>query len=281
MEVAEALEAEVVSIDSAMVYRDMDIGTDKPSLEERKRIPHHMIDVVEPTFELTVAHFQQMARCAVTGILESGKVPLLAGGSGLYFRAIVDPLEFPTTDPGIRRRLESFAARIGPGRLYEKLKELDPAAAERIEPGNQRRTIRALEVIEVTGRKFSSFRSAWDSWSSIYDLVVAGLTLPKGDMDERIDARVDRMIQSGWVEEVRRLDGLQSWSVTSAQALGYAQIREYLRGHLSLEEAIEITKRQTRRFARRQLRWFRADPRVLWFESDPGGASRYLQRASD
>jgi tRNA dimethylallyltransferase len=273
---AERLGAEIVSVDSAMVYREMDVGTDKPSPGDRKRIPHHMIDVIEPTESLSVARFQQLARAAVDSILDSGKLPLLVGGSGLYFRSIVDPLEFPSTDPELRSSLEVMASQQGGEALYRRLLELDPDAAERIHPSNERRTVRALEVIELTGRLFSSFRSGWDHRTSIYDLVVAGLRLPRPEMDERIDARVDRMIAAGWVEEVVALESGGRWSATSEQALGYALLRGYLRGQSTLEEAVEITKRQTRRFARRQLRWFGADPRVHWFESDPGAASAYL-----
>jgi tRNA dimethylallyltransferase len=276
MELAGLLEAEIVSVDSAMVYRGMDIGTDKPSLADRQRIAHHMIDVVEPTENLTVANFQQLARAAVDSMLDAGKLPLLVGGSGLYFRSIVDPLEFPSTDPELRRGLETLASEQGGEELYRRLVQLDPAAAVRIHPSNQRRTIRALEVMELTGRRFSSFRSAWDRWASIYDLVVAGVRIPRQEMDERIHARVDRMMAVGWLEEVRTLESKSSWSPTSEQALGYAQLRDHLRGHSSLDEAIGTTKMQTRRFARRQLRWFGADPRVRWFDDEPGAASAYL-----
>jgi tRNA dimethylallyltransferase len=276
MQVAAELRAEIVSVDSAMVYRGMDLGTDKPSTADRQRIPHHMIDVAEPTDNLTVAEFQQLARAAVQSILDSGKLPLLVGGSGLYFRSVVDPLEFPSTNPELRRELEIQASQQGGEALYQRLLELDPKAARRIHPSNERRTVRALEVIELTGRRFSSFRSAWDRWASIYDLVVAGLRLPRPQMDERINARVDRMMAAGWLEEVRTLETEGLWSETSEQALGYSHLRNHLRGHSSLEHAVEMTKRHTRRFARRQLRWFGADPRVRWFEGDTLAAFAYL-----
>ncbi|HEX2258509.1 MAG TPA: tRNA (adenosine(37)-N6)-dimethylallyltransferase MiaA [Actinomycetota bacterium] len=276
MQVAGELGAEIVSVDSAMVYRGMDIGTAKPTAADRQRVPHHMIDVAEPTQNVTVAEFQQGARAAIESILDSGKLAVLVGGSGLYFRAVVDPLEFPSTNPEVRRNLEIQAMQQGGEKLYRRLLELDPQAAERIHPSNERRTVRALEVIELTGRRFSSFRTAWDRWTSIYDLVVAGLRFPRTEMDERINARVDWMMEEGWLEEVRALEESGRWSATSEQALGYAQLRDHLRGHSSLEEAIEMTKRQTRRFARRQLRWFGADPRVRWFDHDPGAAFSYL-----
>ncbi len=270
-----------MSVDSAMVYRGMDIGTDKPTQEDRRRVRHHMVDVLEPSEDLSVARFQRLARTAVDSILDSGGLPLLVGGSGLYFRAVVDPLEFPGTDPEIRHRWERSAEEGGAEKLYEHLRRVDPAAADRIEPGNVRRIVRALEVIEVTGRRFSAFRSSWDQWKPVYDMRVVGLTMSRPLIDQRIDARVERMVEAGWLEEVRRLEEGGAWSSTSAQTLGYAQMREHLRGRLTLDEAVEVTKRQTRRFARRQLRWFKADPRVRWFDSNPVAASEYLRKAGD
>lgn len=276
LEVAGALGAEIVSIDSAAVYREMDVGTDKPSPEDRARVPHHMIDVVDPSHTLTVSEFQRMARDAIDDILSRGRTPLLVGGSGLYFRAVVDPLEFPGTDPQVRAGLER-AAGAGEGALHRKLRDVDPEAAERIAPANVRRIVRALEVIEITGRRFSSFRTAWDEYASLYALRVAGLTRPREELNRRIDRRVAEMIARGLVEEVKALEaaGCRA-SLTSVQALGYAQILRYLDGLISLEEAIDETKRRTRKFARRQLTFLRADPRVRWFESDPAKAAAHL-----
>jgi tRNA dimethylallyltransferase len=266
-----------VSMDSAMVYRGMDIGTDKPSPPERARVAHHLVDVVPPSHTLTVSEFQSMARAAVAGILARGRLPLLVGGSGLYFRAVVDPLEFPGTDPLVRRRLEEEAAERGAVALYERLEAADPEAATHIHPLNARRTIRALEVLEVTGRRFSSFRTSWEQPRSLYDLTVVGLTEPRPELDRRIDARVESQLARGLVAEVERLvrEGLRD-SATAAQALGYAQILAHLDGRLSLQEATDQTKARTRRFARRQLAWFRADPRVTWFTSDAPGAAAHL-----
>jgi tRNA dimethylallyltransferase len=280
LEVAEALGAEVVSMDSTMVYRGMDIGTDKPSPPELTRVPHHLVDVVEPSHTLTVAEFQAMARAAVAAVLSKGRLPLLVGGSGLYFRAVVDPLEFPGTDPVVRERLQGEADAEGALALYERLRVADPEAAARIEPLNARRTIRALEVLEVTGRPFSSFRTAWEAPSSLYDLTVMGLAETRPELDRRIEARVDAQIARGLVGEVEGLvgAGLRS-SATAVQALGYAQVLAHLEGRLSVEEAIAETKRRTRRFARRQLRWFQADSRVRWFTADPAGAAAALRAA--
>ena len=279
LEAARDLGAEVVSMDSTMVYRGMDIGTDKPSAADLARIPHHLVDVVEPSHTLTVSEFQAMARAAVDGILARGRTPLLVGGSGLYFRAVVDPLEFPATDPRVRARLEQEAQAVGGAALYGRLKEVDPRAASCIDEANVRRTIRALEVLEVTGRPFSSYRTAWEAPRSLYDLTVAGLTLPRDELDRRIEARVDAQIERGLVGEVQRLaaGGFRA-STTSVQALGYAQILAHLDGRLTLAEAVAETKARTRRFARRQLSWFQADARVTWFASDPHGAAAFLRQ---
>lgn len=278
LEVAPGLGAEVVSLDSTMVYRGMNIGTDKPFPDELARVPHHMVDVVECSHTLTVKEFREMARREIGDVLARGGVPLLVGGSGLYFRAVVDPLEFPPTDPEVRLDLE---ARAEAGDLHPLLASLDPEAARRIEPSNSRRVVRALEVIEITGRRFSSFRTAWDEHSSVYRLTVAGLTWPRPELDRRIDARVDRQIARGLVEEVRALAGAGlRRSRTAVQALGYAQALAHLDGTLSLQQAVEQTKRRTRHLARRQLTWFRADPRVVWFDADPEGAAAFLKGAA-
>jgi tRNA dimethylallyltransferase len=270
---APKISAEIVSIDSAVVYKGMDIGTDKPSPDQLAAVPHHMVDVIEPSTTLTVAEFRRMARLAIDDIAARGKTPLLVGGSGLYFRAVVDPLDFPPSDPKARLRVETEVDS-----LYETLTRLDPEAARRIDPNNTRRLTRALEVIEITGRPFSSFRTGWDDYRSIYDLLVAGLTWPREELDRRINGRVDDQIMRGLVEEVKVLlsRGLRE-SLTSGQALGYSQILEHLEGTLTLEEAVDRIKRRTRRYARRQLTWFRADPRVVWFESDPDGVARFLK----
>lgn len=276
MRVAAALGAQIVSVDSATVYRQMDIGTGKPSEADRAKVPHHMIDLVDPSESVTVADFQSGGRAAVQEIQRCGAVPLLVGGSGLYFRALVDDLEFPGTDPAIRGHLEAQARQAGAESIHRRLMKVDPEAASSIHPSNTRRTVRALEVYQLTGRPFSSFRVAWDSRRSIYPLRVAGLQLPIAVLDEHIDARVDRLIRSGWVQEVERLSDRGSGrSRTSLQVLGYAQILAYLDGSRSLEQAVAEIKGRTRKFARRQLRWFRADPRVRWFD-DPQAALEHL-----
>lgn len=270
---------QIVGVDSATAYRGMDVGTSKPTAAERGQVPHHLFDVVDPTEPLTAADYQIRARRAVAEIDRQGEVPLLVGGSGLYFRAVVDPLEFPGTDATVRRRLQDRADSVGSDAMYRLLQQVDPEAAERIHPANVRRTVRALEVAELTGEKFSSYRTAWDRWESIYDLTAVGLRSPIEELDRRIDERVDRYIEQGWVHEVANLRSVAwPWSATAHQVLGYALILDHLDGKLSLQEAVEEVKRRTRKYARRQLRWFKFDPRIEWFEDPDSAAQHLIQR---
>jgi tRNA dimethylallyltransferase len=269
---AESVGAEIVSIDSMLVYRGMDVGTAKPTDAERARVPHHMIDVAEPSEEFSVARFQRAGRQVLREIEERGRQGLLVGGSGLYFRAVVDGLEFPGTDPGTRTDLERQAAALGPERLYERLASLDPVAAARIEPGNVRRIVRALEVPAVTGRPFSSFAEAWERYDA--DAVrAAGLRMPRELLAGRIRVRVVRMLEEGWLDEVRSLvdAGFGGW-LTSTQAIGYAELARHLRGDMTLDDAAEATVKRTTNLARRQMAWFRRDPRIRWFDVDERGA---------
>lgn len=277
VDVAEAVRGEIVSIDSTAIYRGMDIGTDKPPKDLTDRISHHLLDVVPASETVSVARFQQLAREAVADISRRGLVPILVGGSGLYFRAVVDPLTFPGTDEEVRARISAWGEEDGADALHAYLTQVDPEAASRIDRQNIRRSIRALEVIEITGKPFSSFRQGWDEYQSIYDLHVAGLTHPIDELDARINARSDSQIEAGLLDELEALiaAGLRD-SVTSVQALGYAQLLEHLDGRMTQQEAIDEIKRRTRKFARRQLSWFKADPRVVWFQSDPVGARDFL-----
>jgi tRNA dimethylallyltransferase len=211
-----------------------------------------------------VASFQSAARAATDAVLLRGRVPLLVGGSGLYYRAVVDELEFPPTDPVTRAAI----ATVEPEDLVARLREEDPDAASRIEPANVRRVVRALEVMELTGRPFSEFRRAWDRFESRYDLVVAGTRMPPEVLTARVEARVAAMIEAGLVDEVRGLieRGFLR-ALTASRAIGYPEIVAHISGALTLEEAREQIVRNTRRFARRQMSWFRADPRVRWFDA--------------
>ncbi len=267
--VAERLGAEVVSADAMLVYRGMDIGTAKPTPEERGRVPHHLVDLVDPGEEFSVARFQPLARAAIAEVLGRGRVPLLVGGSGLYFQAVVDEFVFPPTDPALRARLETEAAEVGLPELYRRLAEADPPAAAKIQPGNLRRTVRALEVMELTGRPFSSFRVAMDAPVSRYRLTVLGLDPGTELLRARVAERVEAMAEAGLVEEVRRLAG-QPLSRTARQALGYKELLDAMEQGTPVSEALEAVVRRTRAYARRQLAWFRRDPRVRWSTLPPG-----------
>jgi tRNA dimethylallyltransferase len=262
---AEALGGEVVNADSMQLYRGMDIGTAKLPPEERRGVPHHLLDVWDVRDAASVAVYQRFARAAVDDLLDRGRVPVLVGGSGLYVRAVLDDLDFPGTDPEVRSRLEAELAESGPGALHARLAERDPQAAARVLPSNGRRLVRALEVVELTGSWAASLPS-YSSMHPAYDAVQIGVDSPSvAELDERIEARVDRMWQGGLVEEVRRLAGAGlREGVTAPRALGYAQVLRLLDGELSEPAARDETVLATRRFARRQRRWWRRDPRVRW-----------------
>lgn len=263
LEVAERLGAEIVAVDAFTVYRGMDVGTAKPAAADRTRVAHHLVDVLDPGEECTVEWFQAAARAAVSDVVGRGRVPLLVGGSGLYFRAVVDPLEFPPTDPAVRAEVAAQFAD-DPAAAHASLSAVDPAAAARIDRGNLRRSVRALEVHRLTGRRFSDWRRAWSRYASIYaDLRVVGLEVPREVLAARIAARVDAMVDGGLIEECRRLLD-QPLSGTARQAIGYAEVFEHLAGHLSVDELRERIRVRTRRYAARQYRWFARDPRVRW-----------------
>lgn len=267
LEMAEALGGEIVSADSRQIYRFMDIGTDKPSPEDRRRVPHHLIDIVDPDQPLTLAQYQRMARDAIADIHQRGRVPLLVGGTGLYVRAVLEGLQIPEVppDPELRARLEEEAREYGADHLHSRLRSLDPEAASRIDPRNVRRVIRALEVCLRTGRPISQQQRAS---SPGYDVLRIGLTRPRRELYARIDARVDAMIAAGLVDEVRALvDRGYDLSLPAMTGVGYRQIARYLAGQCSLEEAIREIKRRTRRFVRQQNTWFRPDdPAIRWYD---------------
>jgi tRNA dimethylallyltransferase len=279
--VAERLGAEIVSVDSMLVYRGMDVGTAKPTPAERARVPHHLVDVAEPEEPFSVARYQQLARAAVEGVDSRGHPILLVGGSGLYFRAVVDELEFPATDPAARDELQAEADVLGPDRLYERLAELDPAAAARIAPSNVRRTVRALEVAAVTGRPFSSYAERWERYPD-ERARAAGIDVPRDVLAARIEARVRAMVGAGLLDEVGALldRGLFGW-FTASRAIGYAEFARHLQHELSLEEATAETVRRTRELARRQMVWFRRDPRIRWFPAGERGAIEMVDELTE
>jgi tRNA dimethylallyltransferase len=268
---AEALGAEIVCVDSMVLYRGMDVGTAKPSPEDRARVPHHMVDLMDPSQPFSVAQFQASAREALAGIEGRGRAALLVGGSGLYFRAVVDGLQFPGTTPRTRGLLEAEAAVLGPLAMHRRLAAFDPGAAMKIEPGNVRRTVRALEVAAVTGRRFSAFAAAWGRFRG-QAVRAAGVEMPRDVLNGRIERRVEAMIP-GLLEETRALmnRGFQGF-LTSSQAIGYAEAVAILEGRLSQQEAAAVTVRRTKSLARRQMAWFRRDPRIRWFPAGEDGA---------
>ncbi len=262
LRLAHELAGEIVNADSMQLYRGMDIGTAKPDTAERTEVPHHVYDIWDVTREASVAEYQRDAVAAVEDILARGRYPILVGGSGLYVRAVVDRIEFPGTEPEIRAGLEAELARLGAPALHARLSTVDPAAAAAILPSNGRRLVRALEVIEITGRPFSATLPSYETRS---DIVQIGLD--HSELDSRIDRRVDRMWQLGFVAEVRALlpRGLRAGR-TASRALGYQQLLSYVDGECTEDEARLATAQATRRFARRQRSWFRRDPRVHWIE---------------
>lgn len=273
---AAILDAEIVSVDSTLVYRGIDVGTSKPSPADRRAVPHHLLDLVEPGEAFSVWEFQRLAADAVAGIRRRGRVPLLVSGGGLYYRALVDGLEFPPTDERVRGVLEAEAAALGPNALYARLVEADPAAAARIEPTNVRRTIRALEVAAVTGRPFSTFAERWDEYPP--DAVrAAGIAMSREALHRRIEQRA-RAQMPGLLDETRALRGrgLDAFLETT-RAIGYPEAAAVLEGRMGEEEAIELTIRRTKALARRQLAWLRRDPRIRWFDARDRGAAAVVE----
>ncbi len=270
---------EVVNADAMQLYRGMDVGTAKLAPAERGGVPHHLLDVLDVTQAADVASYQHLARAAFDEVAARGRRPLLVGGSGLYVRAALDEMSFPGTDPRVRERWEAELAERGPHALHAVLAARDPDAAARILPGNGRRVVRALEVVEITGRPFAA---SLPEQRYARPAVQVGLAVPREQLDARIDARVRRMAADGLVEEVSALAarGLREGR-TASRALGYAQVLDALDGRTTLEEALELTARLTRRFARKQESWFRRDPRVHWLDAPDGtSAAELAERAA-
>lgn len=267
LELARQLDGEIVNADSRQVYRRMDIGTAKPTAEERAPVPHHLFDIIEPDEDFSLARYKDLASEAIASIHQRNRVPLLVGGSGQYVWAILEGWSIPRVAPNarVRRDLEKRAASEGGDVLYRELENIDPKAAARIDPRNVRRVIRALEVCLSSGKRFSdlSFKQAPD-----FSALVIGLTAERPLLYERIDARVDRMIARGLVAEVRDLvDAGYSLTLPSMSGLGYRQIGQYLNGEITLAEAVQRIKYETHRFARQQYTWFRPDDRrIQWFD---------------
>ena len=262
LELARELGGEVVNADAMQLYRGMDIGTAKLTIADRAGVPHHVLDVWDVTEPASVAAYQPLARAAVEEIAGRGRVPVLVGGSGLYVRAVLEDFQFPGTDPAIRARLSDELGALGTAALYERLRSSDPVAAAKILPSNGRRIVRALEVIEMTGRPF---RASLPGPTPRYESVQ--IAVDHADLDDRIAARVDSMWAAGLLDEVRTLAklGLRE-GPTAGRALGYQQALAELDGRLTAAEARAETSRLTRRFVRRQRSWFRRDPRITWLD---------------
>ena len=268
-----ALDGEVINADAMQFYRGMDIGTAKITPAERRGVPHHLLDTLDVTQEASVSDFQEQARATIADIHARGKRAVLAGGSGLYVRAALDILEFPGTDPAVRGRLEEEYAAEGAGPLLARLRDVDPVSAGRV--SDARRIIRALEVHQLTGRPFSSFMPRREYFQPAIQI---GLAVDREQLRERLAQRVHGMVDKGLLEEVRRLDaaGLRRGK-TAPRALGYSQFLTVLDGGTTVEQAVEETIVATRQFARRQLTWFRADPRISWLDwQDPGLGTKAL-----
>ncbi|WP_436495810.1 tRNA (adenosine(37)-N6)-dimethylallyltransferase MiaA [Actinokineospora sp. HUAS TT18] len=263
---AELLGGEVINADAMQFYRGMDIGTAKITVEERRGVPHHQLDVLDVRETASVAAYQRQARATIEDLISRDRVPVLVGGSGLYVQAVIDDLDFPGTDPDIRLDLETELDRHGPARLYERLKAADPVAAEAILPTNGRRIVRALEVIALTGRPFSATMPK--PGPPRYGMVLIGLDRDPAALDERVDLRVERMFAAGLPDEVRELEnqGLREGR-TASRALGYQQVLTAFDGDHDLDAAAAETARATRRFVRRQRSWFRRDKRVTWLDA--------------
>lgn len=263
-------DVEIVSVDAMQVYRGMDIGTAKPTPSERAAVPHHLIDVADPWEEWTVVRFRDAVREALGDVQARAKRVLLVGGTGLYLRAVVDDLDFPGEDRALRATLE---AEPDTQALYSELSDADPLAASRIQPGNRRRIIRALEVIRLTGRPFSAFGPGLTDYRDpAIPVKLVGLRVPPALLAERIARRLEAMRAAGFTEEVRALlaDG-RGLSRTAGQAIGYAEVIGHLQGHCSEDEAYERAEIRTRRFARRQIKWFERDPRIEWLDGENAG----------
>jgi tRNA dimethylallyltransferase len=262
---ARRLGAEIVAVDAFTIYRGMDIGTATPTSHERAAVPHHLVNELEPEQDCSAQWFQGRGRQAIADVLDRGRHALLVGGSGLYFRAVVDPLEFPPTDVDVRVDLQTRYPDAASA--FAALRAVDAPTAARMDPGNRRRAIRALEVHELTGRPFSDWRRCWECYEAVFPrLEVIGLHVTRATLWERITGRVDAMLAAGFVDEAAALRE-RRLSRTATAAIGYAELWDHLAGSTSLQEARERIIVRTRRYAARQQRWFARDPGVRWVHS--------------
>lgn len=268
IDLAKRFNGEIISGDSMQVYKGMDIGTAKVKTEEQQGIRHHLIDIIHPTEDFSVNQFQEKAIGLIKDINERGSIPILVGGTGLYVQSITHHFQFPKAGESadLRAKWQQYLDTYGPQLLYQELLKIDPKSAERLHPNNSRRIIRALEVRELTGESISNHQKDWDK-DSPYDLFMIGLTMERAKLYQRINLRVDMMVKEGLIEETENLlqQGVPQHA-TALQAIGYKEIIEYLQGNITKDAAIEQLKQNTRRFAKRQLTWFRRMKDIRWFD---------------
>lgn len=273
--VAKEINGEIISADSMQIYKGMDIGTAKPTKEQRELVKHHLIDIKNPDEPFDVNTYQYLVRNAITEIKNRKKVPVLTGGTGLYIRAILKPLKFPPKDLSgkIRKELENTAKTKGAAFLFGELRKHDPVASQKIEATDKRRIIRALEVIKITGKPFSTAYHDWKARESAFKYMMFCLRAPREILYDKINQRVDAMLKQGLIEEVESLTnkGFRK-ALTAGQAIGYKEIIRYLDGEISLDKAAENIKTTTRNYAKRQMTWFRSEPKVVWIEVDKNDA---------
>lgn len=264
--VARATGGEIVNLDAFQVYRGMDIGTAKPSAAEISEVAHHLIDVVDISHAGSVVEFQSLAGAAIADINARGKLAICVGGSGMYVRAVLDELDVPATDPLVRAKYEHLLAEVGADALHARLAEVDPTAASLILPGNTRRVVRALEVIELTG---AEFKAALPPPQSRYDDVRVGIRVPRAELSQRIRLRIEQMLDSGWQDEVRELAAAGLFETrTACKAIGYLQVSQLNRGEMTRPAAVKQIAAATLKFSKRQLQWFERDARVHWIDYD-------------
>ena len=281
IEVGKMLDSEIISADSMQIYKYMDIGTAKPTLEERQGVPHHLIDIIKPNEKFSVADYKKLAETKIKETIKKNKIPILTGGTGLYIKAVIDNYYFPkaAVDTDYRRKLEKEFLEKGGYYLHNILKEKDPVSAAKIHHNDMKRMIRALEVLYQTGKPISYYEKITKQRESPYNLCYFGLTLPREKLYKLINDRVDTMVESGLVEEVKELlkKGYKK-DINAFKGLGYKQIIDYIEGKYTLQESIEILKRDTRRFAKRQFTWFNKDSRVKWIDISELSVKDHLYR---
>jgi tRNA dimethylallyltransferase len=271
LQLAQAYSGEIISADSRQIYRGLDIGTAKATPEQQALVPHHLLDIVDPNEILTLAEFQARAYAAIEAVHQRQRLPVLVGGTGQWVQAVVEGWGVPRVppDPDLRSALEVEARTIGAEAFHARLAAVDPQAAQKLDPRNVRRVIRALEVYQKTGIPISQHQS---KTAPPYRILLLGLTMPRETLYRRIDQRIDNMMELGLLDEVKRLvEAGYGWELPAMSGLGYRQIGQYLRGEVNLEEAVALIKKETRRFVRQQYNWFRLDdPRINWFEAEAG-----------